>query len=170
MKGATTHVATFKSVFSVVNKLSVYISSGILTLIAFLIVADVLLRFIFNAPLPAATELSTLFMPYIAFLPFAYTLASGQHVRLTLLTGRLPPNLSAFIDAFVYIVGFIFFSILFWYSLLAFWKSISGGEIMPAIIIIPWWIGKLAMPIGILLIAVQCILSLIGTLNPKEEK
>ena len=93
MNNSATQVHTFNSVLSVVNKISVYISAGILTFISILIVIDVLLRFIFNAPLPAATEICTLLMPYIAFLPFAYTLAAGQHVRLTLLTARLPLKL-----------------------------------------------------------------------------
>jgi TRAP-type C4-dicarboxylate transport system permease small subunit len=170
MNNSATQVSTFNSVLSVVNKISVYISAGILTFISILIVMDVLLRFIFNAPLPAATEICTLLMPYIAFLPFAYTLAAGQHVRLTLLTGRLPLKLRAKVEAFVYIVCFIFFSILFWYSWLAFWEALRGGEIMPAIITIPWWIGKLAMPVGVLLIAAQCILSFIVTFNQKEEE
>jgi TRAP-type transport system small permease protein len=134
-----------------------------------MVVIDVFLRFIFNAPIPGATEICTIIMPYIAFLPFAYTLNAGQHVRLTLLTSRLPSRLRVIDEAFVYIVGFIFFILLFWYSWLAFWESFRGDEIMPAVIRIPWWIGKFAMPVSILLIAAQCVLLFIVTINKEEE-
>lgn len=154
----------------VINKIFLYISIGILAVAGAIIALDVMLRFVFKAPIPAATELTILLIPYVAIFPFAYTLAHGQHVRVTLLTGRLSLKLRAITEAIAYIAGLIFFIILFWYSWLGFWESFMIDEIMPAVIRLPWWAGKLAMPVGIILIAAQCILSFIETLNPKEGK
>jgi TRAP-type C4-dicarboxylate transport system permease small subunit len=163
-------VPKLSSALIFVNKIAVYVSSGVLTFIAFLIVADVSLRFILNAPIPASTEICKLLIPYIAFMAFAFTLSSGQHVRLTLLTGRLPVKLRAATEAFVYLFDFVFFALIFWFSGMEFWHSFEIGEMMSAAIKLPWWIGKFAMPVGTLLIAAQCILSFIDTLKQIKEK
>lgn len=163
-------ILKFSKVVYVINKIFYYISIGILAVAGAIIALDVFLRFVFKNPIPAATEITILLIPYIAIFPFAYTLVRGQHIRITLLTGRLNVKLRAMTEAIVYIAELIFFAILFWYSWLAFWESFMIDEIMPAVIRLPWWAGKLAMPVGIILIAAQCILSFIETLNPKEGK
>jgi TRAP-type C4-dicarboxylate transport system permease small subunit len=170
MNNLRLNILKFGKAINVINKSFFYISIGILAVAGTIISLDVFLRFAFKNPIPAATELTILLIPHIAIFPFAYTLVRGQHVRITLLTGRFHLKLRVMTEAMVYVVEVFFFSILFWYSWLAFWESFMIGEIMPAVIRLPWWAGKLAMPIGTLLIAAQCIFSFIEILTPKEEK
>jgi len=170
MNDSRLKILKFSRAVYVINKIFLYISIGTLAVAGAIIAVDVFLRFVFKNPIPAATEITILLIPYVAIFPFAYTLAHGQHVKVTILTGRLSLKLRAITEAIAYIAGLIFFIILFWFSWLAFWKSFMIDEIMPAVIRVPWWVGKLAMPVGILLIAAQCILSFIETFNPKKEK
>lgn len=146
-----------------INAIMVYLSGGALAFMSLMIVADVLLRFVLNAPLKATVEISQLIEPYVVFLPFAYTLAKGRHVRVTLLTNRLSETAQMFTESFIYIIAIIFFSLLCCYSWLEFWQSFKIGEVMLAAIRLPWWAGKLAMPIGMFAITIQCILLLLLT-------
>jgi TRAP-type C4-dicarboxylate transport system permease small subunit len=170
MTGLRLKIGKISKVIYVINKILTYISIWTLAGAGLIISLDVVLRSVFKAPIPAATEITIILIPYVTLFPFAYTLINGQHVRVSLLTDKFSLKGRAITDAIAYTAALIYFIILFWYSWLYFWESFVMKEIMPAIIKVPWWVGKLAMPIGILMIAIQCILSFIGTFNPKEKK
>lgn len=151
------------------NRIMVYISGFALTFMTVMIVVDVFLRFVFNAPLKATVEMSELIEPYVVFLPFAYTLAKGRHVRVTLITSRFPKTPRVFTEIFVYIIGVVFFALLCCYSWLEFWHSFKVREIMLAPIKLPWWVGKFSMPLGMFVIIIQCILLLLLILSKINE-
>jgi len=64
----------------------VALSGAALICMVLMITLDVFLRFVFNAPLPASLEMSQLFEPHVVFLPMAFALATGSHVRVSLFT------------------------------------------------------------------------------------
>jgi len=117
--------------------------------ITFMIVIDVFLRFAFNKPLPASWEISEVIIPYIVFFALAKALTEGAHVKVSIITNLLPPKAQ---------VACAFFSNLFslcicvpftYWSWLRFWDSFVIREEILAAIKIPWWLGKVAMPIGL---------------------
>ena len=135
---------------------SVSIASLALLCLTLMIVADTFFRYVFSAPFPASVEISQLIQPYVVFLPLAYAMATGSHVRVTLLSERIVGRARLWISCFAYLVGLIFFSIMAWMSGLNFWESYSINETMLAAIKLYWWIGKLAMPLGTAMIAIEC--------------
>lgn len=153
----------------ILNRIMVYISGFALTFMTVMIVVDVFLRFVFNAPLKATVEMSELIEPYVVFLPFAYTLAKGRHVRVTLITERLSKAGRILSEIVVYIIDIIFFALLCCYSWLEFWHSFKVREIMLAPIKLPWWVGKFSMPLGMFVIVIQCILLLLLILSRNKE-
>jgi len=152
------------------NRVLVYLASFMLCAMATMIVVDVTLRYFFNAPLAASVEISQLIEPWVVFLPFAYTLFVGGHVRVTLVTMRLPEKWRLGCDIFTYIVDFVFFALLCYFSWVEFAHSFAIGEIMLASIRLPWWSGKLAMPIGCFFIGVQCIFQILSTVKKIRGK
>jgi TRAP-type C4-dicarboxylate transport system permease small subunit len=156
--------------FRQTNFVLVAIAGTTLIAMAFMITYDVIVRFLFNAPLPASVEISTLMEPYVVFLPFAYTLARHAHVRVTIITMRLPERLSLSLDVLVYILDLLFFALLCYFSWLEFYKSFLAGEIMLAAIRLPWWSGKFAMPLGLFFICIQCLLHLDFTIRSLASK
>ena len=143
----------------------VYFSSVLLCGMASMILVDVTLRYFFLSPLAASVEISQLIEPWVVFLPFAYTLTVGGHVRVTLVTMRLPAKWCLACDIFTYIVDFIFFAVLCYFSWVEFAHSFAIGEIMLASVRLPWWAGKLAMPIGCFFIGLQCIFQILTTVR-----
>lgn len=157
-----------------INMVMVAVSAACLTFMAFMTALDVALRYLLNAPLPASVELSQLIESWVIFLPFAYTLAMGRHVKVGLLTLRLPPRLKLFSDLFALALGLALFAVLTFYSWQDFYQSWSINEIMMAAIILPWWAGKLAMPIGMALLCAQSVVTALLVVekykNPSGEQ
>jgi TRAP-type C4-dicarboxylate transport system permease small subunit len=149
----------------ILNRIMVYLSAFALTFMTVMIVVDVFLRFVFNAPLKASVDMTELIEPYVVFLPFAYTLAKGRHVRVTLITDRFSKIGGIFSEIIVYIIDVIFFALLCCYSWLEFWHSFMVREVMLAPIKLPWWVGKFSMPLGMFVIAIQCMLLLLLILS-----
>lgn len=152
------------------NAVLVAISAVVLMSMAFMVTYDVFVRNILNSPLPASVEISQLMEPYVVFLPFAYTLAIGAHVRVTLLTIRLPKVLFLTSEVLVYLVDFLFFALLACFSWGEFMESWACNEIMLAAIKLPWWLGKFSMPLGMFFMALQCLLQLAQTIRAIKER
>lgn len=149
-----------QAVMARLNDLAVTISSAALVIMAFMITADVILRFLFNAPLPASVEVSQLLQPYVVLLPMAYTLAVGQHVRVTIVTNLLPPAARGACEILTYVLDFILFSIVAYYGWTEFAHSLAIREVMFAAIELPWWVGKFALPAGMIVLTIQCLVQI----------
>lgn len=146
--------------FKKVNNVLVALSGTTLICMASMVTYDVIVRYVFNSPLPASVEISMLMEPYVVFLPFAYTLAKRAHVKVNVFSMLLPDRIRNICNIFADSLDLIFFSLLCYFSWLEFYESYEVGEIMLAAIRLPWWSGKLAMPLGMFFICLQCILHL----------
>ncbi|MBU0944884.1 MAG: TRAP transporter small permease [Proteobacteria bacterium] len=146
--------------FQKVNDVLVVLSGTTLICMACMITFDVIVRYVFNSPLPASVEITMLMEPYVVFLPFAYTLAKGGHVKVTVVTMLLPTWIKNILDMLSSVLDLIFFGLLCYFSWLEFYESYACGEIMLAAIRLPWWSGKFAMPLGMFFICLQVILHL----------
>lgn len=155
----------WNGLYSRFTRFLVYLAAVLLCAMASMILVDVTLRYFFNSPLAASVEISQLIEPWVIFLPFAYTLAIGGHVQVTLLTMRLPARWRLVCDIFAYTVDFLFFAVLCYFSWVQFADSFAIGEIMLASVRLPWWAGKLAMPLGSLFIGIQCVFQILSAVK-----
>jgi TRAP-type C4-dicarboxylate transport system permease small subunit len=151
------------------NLLLVGVASLALLTLTLMIVADTFFRYVFSAPFPASVEISQLIQPYIVFLSLAYALATGSHVRVTFLTKRLRGSVKKWISCIPYVVGLVFFSIMAYMSWLNFRESFRIDETMLAAVTLYWWIGKLAMPLGTGMIAIECAYQLLLVLTDSPD-
>jgi TRAP-type transport system small permease protein len=142
------------------DKMLIIITGFMLMFLTLMIVLDVSLRFLFNSPLPASAETTELIMPYIAFGALAYTLSIGNHVRISLLTERTSENTQRFFEILAALVGFLFCAILTYKGWLFFWESFVIREEMLAVIKLPWWVGKFALPLGFLFMTLRFLFNL----------
>jgi TRAP-type C4-dicarboxylate transport system permease small subunit len=113
-----------------------------------MIVVDVSGRYFLNRPLPATWEIGEICMPYIIFLPFAYTLSRDNHVRVLLIKNRLSKTLQRRLKYFTDGISLVICALMTYYAWLRFWESYTLREEMMAAVEILWWWGKIAMPIG----------------------
>jgi TRAP-type C4-dicarboxylate transport system permease small subunit len=130
-----------------------------------MIVIDVFGRYVLNSPLPATFEISQIIMPSAIFPAFAYALATRQHVRVTLVTDRLPPRAQSACDVLAYLLGLVFAVLITYWGWQEFWKSFVAKEIMQAAISVPWWVGKFFMPFGGFFFAIYWLALLLKALS-----
>lgn len=140
------------------NNAQIAISGGITLFLTIWITLDITKRFFTGTPLPVTYNLSEMLLGWIIFIPMAYTLVVGQHVRVTILTDRLRPRWRLASDIFVYLVALVFFGTLTYYAWPFFWSSFSIREIIAPGVFLPWYMGKITLFIGMLLITAMCLL------------
>jgi len=114
-------------------------------------------------------DMSSLVLPWIIFLPMAYTLAIKGHVRVTLFASRLSWRSQKHLETFVCILGFTILVLLAIRSWSFFWDSLVIRERMLAPIYLPMFIGKLAMPIGLMLFALEFLLQTVNVITGKHR-
>ena len=158
----------FNSVFKKIERGLTEISWIVCLSILFLIVIDVFLRFFFNRPLPATWEINEISMPIIVFLPFAFTATINGHVRVSLFRDRMSPRIKRLFDMISNLLCFAICSLLTYYSWVRFVESFRMNEEMLAAIRVPWWPGKMAMPIGMFMFTIRYLMQFFFNLKLKK--
>lgn len=148
--------------------------SGItLLVIMVLVVANVLMRYLFNAPIAGTLEVTEGALPIIVFLSLAMTQYEGGHIKVVLLTRALPDGARRAALVFAMLAG----AFLFAWATYAGWKltakSIAIGEIERGSIRYPLWPIKGAIAVGMALLTVQflidAVVAALGGALPEVE-
>ncbi len=132
-----------------------------LIIIILMVTIDVTGRFLFEAPLPASFEISALLMPFIMFPPLAYALSMGLHIRVSLLTRRLPPRAQLWFEIGADVIGLALFAMVAYIGWLHFYKSYLIRELIFASIDLPWYPSKLLLFVGATCFSLQFIINIV---------
>ena len=103
-----------KKVVSPVSGFLSNICIGIIILVVLLVVTDVCLRRLFNAPITGTTELSQLAFSIIVFLPLAWCALIDAHIELNLLTNKLPKTTQQVIKVIITFATTIMVGLMSW--------------------------------------------------------
>lgn len=137
---------------------------GTMTVIVFL---GVFFRYVLNAPLNWVEETSRYLMIWGASLAISIGISQGEHVGLTVILDALKPStakkvLIVIINALVF--AFVIF--MFAYSWLA---AVEAKTQMTQALGISMFIPKLAVPVAMLLSAIQVVMATIKSLKGSGE-
>lgn len=148
-----------------------WISAFMILAIAVLISAQIFLNFatrVFGLPLPSTipsyADFSGFMLAAATFLAMPYTFRSGGHIKVSLVTARLPAQarLVAEVTALIAATALTAFAVYFIWILVA--ESVHFGDVSNGTIPIPLWIPQTAMGIGMTLLCVAVTHSLVETL------
>ena len=117
-------------------------------------------RYVFSRPIGWSEEISMYLMVWAVFLGAAYTLKEDAHIGVDILISRLTPGIRNIFLLFHYLVGIVFFSILFYKGIEMVALSLKMGRRSMAIEF-PLYIAHLAVPVGSAILILQCIHKLI---------
>lgn len=110
--------------------------AGVLVVMMFLIVIDVLLRYFLNRPLKGVFELIEFMVAIVVCLGMAYTGVQKGHVAVELVVSRFSPRVQALIDSFNYLVSTILFLLISWKSVV-YAKVLWVSGLTSAILYVP---------------------------------
>lgn len=115
-------------------------------------------------PLPATIPSYSDFAGYLlagaTFLALPWTLRSGGHVRVSLVTSALPARAALATELFVLALAAAFAGYAAWYAGLLLLESHEYGDTSTGIVPIPTWIPQIAMVTGLALLTVALVHSL----------
>jgi TRAP-type C4-dicarboxylate transport system permease small subunit len=128
-----------------------------LTAVALLTIGDVLLRWLFSAPIDGLNEITRLLYAIIMGSFFPAALVGRDHISITLLGKWLGPAVSARLDAFGHLMTLVFFVVVGWQLLVYTGELVENGETtwILAWPVAPWW--ALATLLLLLCIPVQFV-------------
>jgi len=123
---------------------------------------DLFGRLIFNSPIKGAAEFGTYMIVALAFLGLGYALIAGRHVRLTLVTMRLPATAQKVLRIVTLFISMAFFLVMTWQiSLVANYDLVRNVIFPRTTVALPiWWISFFAA-LGTTVLAVSLIIQII---------
>lgn len=110
--------------------------------ISLITIADVLMRWLFSAPITGVYDLSTLFIAVVLSACFPAALARRRHISVEFATRRLGARANRVFDLFAGILTLVFFVLLFWQLIVYAGELLQDGEttFILEIQIAPWWV------------------------------
>jgi TRAP-type C4-dicarboxylate transport system permease small subunit len=79
-------------------------STVLLGIMMMLTVFDVVLRYVFDRPIPGGMELTEYLMVCVGTLGLAWCALQGAHIKVELIVSKFPPRLQKVMDSFNYIL------------------------------------------------------------------
>ena len=110
---------------------------------------DVVLRYLFNNPLPGIFEIVAMLMVFVVFLSLAYTQSIRGHIRVDLLTTHLSGVPQRCLSIIGYSIALFIFGIMTWQAGLAAHKAWLSGDYAMGLVSYPLWPAKWALVIGL---------------------
>ena len=140
------------------------LSSIILFALMFYVTAEVLMRYVFNRPLPGHLELTQLLIAPAVFLALSWLQARRGHVGMDLLHEKLSPRGRAAADCLTLALALAAFAVITWFSARSTWTAWEVGDVTPTANITTWW-SRAAVPVGSALLCVRLGMQLVESLG-----
>ncbi|MGM7679141.1 TRAP transporter small permease subunit [Microbacterium sp. A94] len=116
---------------------------------ALLLTAEVLSRVFFDQPIRGLFEYMQLLVVLIAFLGLAEAERNGDHIRVTILTERMPRKATAVVRVFAMLVSAL---IVLWMTVMSYIelsKSLGRGEYAAGLVNLPVWPARIVIVVGL---------------------
>lgn len=149
---------------SLLDWLEVNFVGAALLMAAGLLFVNVILRYVFLAPIGWAEEFSLYTIVWIVFVGGSVAIRTRGHIAIDLLMLILPPQGRRLLLIFVGLVTLVFLAVFFYYSGMHVLRIMSSGQVMPALQA-PMWLAYLAMPVGSALMFLRTLQVLANTLR-----
>jgi TRAP-type C4-dicarboxylate transport system permease small subunit len=144
-----------------VSRYAGYAAALMICGIAALVLTEIVCRNVFNISLTFAWDFSAYMMAGAIFCGAAYTLRTGGHVRVSLLTHNVPPIMARGIDFLATVFGLAITGFAAYALILFAWQSFNTGRTSSTIDATPLVYPQGVIAFGITLLALQMLVRLV---------
>ena len=141
-----------------------------LVLLLLIVLHEVVVRYVFNAPTLYSVELSEYLLVLVVFLSIGWVLREDRHVAATFLVDRLPPRLRRGVKVLTSLMTMAFLGVLVWKGAKTAVTAFSGGYHSSSLLNFPMWIPYALIPLGALVMGLQYIVRILELLRPPAEE
>jgi tripartite ATP-independent transporter DctM subunit len=133
------------------------LSAAVITFIMLLTTVDVILRYVFNSPLPGAYTLCEMLMVAAVYPAVAYVQQQKGHVRVDIIIDRLKGSPRISFELATLLLALVAFGIMCWQSGILAWGAWVSGDYDMGEIHYPFWPAKTVMTLGVGLLCLRFI-------------
>lgn len=130
-------------------------------------VSNVIARFVFQSSLFFSEELNSILIVLITFAGISYAARWGRHIRMSAIYDTFRPGLRKILMVAISLATSALLFLLSWYALEYLLSVKSSGRLLPALQFPVWW-TFIYVPVGLLLTAVQYLLTAIRNMNAPD--
>ena len=143
-----------------------YAATAIILGVMVFICAEVVMRYVFNSPIPGHLEGSELLVPIFVFFAISYTQSQNGHVGMTLVIESLPPKYARILEIITLGLSVCTCAVLSYFS----YKNAYNSYIIDDVTMTPpyWriWPSAAAIPIGYMLVSIRMFLQMLHLIAP----
>jgi len=141
-----------------------HVSAGLLLVMLFLGIADVMGRYLFNKAIIGTVEIFEVLLPAMVLLGLAYTQQLKAHVTVDLFCSKLPPKPRAILSIITTGWAIVLFALIVWQGVLS---AISYHEMNSVItnIGVPMFLPRILVPVGALAMCLVLIVDLLHIID-----
>ncbi|UWQ76198.1 TRAP transporter small permease [Leisingera sp. M658] len=99
--------------------------------------------------IPSYADFTGFFLAASTFLALAYALRAGGHIRVTLLTNRLPVRARRMSEAAVTFLALVMSGYATWYMGLLLLESLEFGDRSAGMVSVPLWLPQAPVALGL---------------------
>lgn len=115
--------------------------------------------------IPSYSDFTGFFLAAASFLALAHTLRSGDHIRVTLLTGRLAAGPRRTIEILTVALALLVTLFIGYYLVALVLESLEYGDLSSGMIAVPIWIPQSFVAAGVAVLAIALADELQGQLR-----
>lgn len=145
-----------------------YLAAAFMVGIGVTILAQIIWRF--RGLTLDATEASGFCLAAATFLGLAHTLRHGAHVRINLLTGKLPGRLRHRMNILNCLFGAAVAGYVAWNVGLLALQSFNFKDVSPGLLAMPMWIPQSGAAVGVAALAIALVDELAWLLGGKDSR
>lgn len=140
----------------------------VILFVMFFVGAEVLMRYVFNSPIPGHLEGSELLGPIIVFLAVSYTQATHGHVGMDLVLDALSPDRRRYAEIGTLLISIFICAVLAYFSgknALQLWRFDDVTMSPPYF---KTWPAAAAIPLGYALISLRMYIQVLHLYDPER--
>jgi TRAP-type C4-dicarboxylate transport system permease small subunit len=141
-----------------------FVALWFLAVMMFLTFVDVLLRYVFNSPVPGATELIEFMMGIVVTFSVAYTAYKGAHIGVDLVIERLPGKVKITIGCITSFLTLILFALICWQTFLLIIEEYQSN-IISAVLYIPTYPFVATVAVGFVVLCLVLLAEFLSRLG-----
>lgn len=115
--------------------------------------------------IPSYADFTGFFLAASSFLALAYALRAGGHIRVTLVTGRLPERVQRRVETLIVAIALAMSAYATWYMGLLVFESIEFGDRSAGMVSVPLWVPQLPVALGLAILTLALADELAGLLR-----
>ena len=130
-----------------------------LIVLCIIVMYEVVARYVFDAPTIWVQEVAVYLLIAATFVGLAPTQHAGEHIRIDVLTRRLPGRARHRLEIVTLLCIAVFAAVAGWGGWELAQQSLRFGRRSPTLLAVPVWIPQLLLPIGMALLAVGALIA-----------